>query len=148
MSNELPNSQKGSLDRAIDIATEAHRDQLNKAGEPYIFHPMRVMKDVATDDEKIVAALHDVVEKNPKWTLERLADEGFSKEIIAGVDALTHRPNESYEDSVRRAAANPIGRTVKLADLRDNFQMAKIAGLETDKYQHAIEMIKRRHQTA
>jgi (p)ppGpp synthase/HD superfamily hydrolase len=51
--------KKGSLEHAIEIATEAHRDQLDKAGEPYILHPIRVMEDMITDDEKIVAVLHD-----------------------------------------------------------------------------------------
>jgi (p)ppGpp synthase/HD superfamily hydrolase len=73
--------KKGSLEHAIHIATEAHRDQLDKAGEPYILHPMRVMEDMISDDEKIVAVLHDVVEKNPAWTLNRLTEEGFSKKV-------------------------------------------------------------------
>jgi len=109
--------QKGSLEHAIDIATEAHRDQVDKAGEPYLLHPMRVMKNMVSDYD---AALHDVVEKNPTWTLKRLASEGFSEKVIAGVDAMTRRPGENYEDFVIRAGADPIGRTVKLADLRDN----------------------------
>src|SRR5689334_22877730 len=106
--------QKGSLEHAIEIATEAHRDQLDKAGEPYLLHPMRLVKNMVFDDEKVVAALHDVVEKNPEWTLKRLAKEGFSEKVIAGVEAMTRRPGENYEEFVIRAGADPIGRTVKL----------------------------------
>jgi (p)ppGpp synthase/HD superfamily hydrolase len=143
--------KKGSLERAIDIATEAHQDQLDKAGEPYILHPMRVMEGMLSDDEKIVAVLHDVVEKNPAWTLNRLAEEGFSKKVIEGIDAMTRRPHESYEDFVLRAGSDPIGRTVKLADLRDNLDMAKRAGLDeqhTEKYRRAIELIRKKPTAA
>jgi hypothetical protein len=139
--------KKGSLEHAIDIATEAHRDQLDKAGEPYILHPMRVMEDMLSDDEKIVAVLHDVVEKNPGWTFTRLAEEGFSKKVIEGIDAMTRRPYESYEDF---AGSDPIGRTVKLADLRDNLDMAKRAGLDeqhTEKYRRAIELLRKHSYT-
>jgi len=145
MNIRLPKTKKGSLEHAIDIATEAHRDQVDKAGEPYILHPMRVMEDMISDDEKIVAVLHDVVEKNPAWTLNRLAKEGFSKKVIEAVDAMTRRPHESYENFVLRAGSDPIGQTVKLADLRDNLDMAKRAGLDeahTEKYRRAIELIR------
>jgi (p)ppGpp synthase/HD superfamily hydrolase len=138
--------QKGSLEHAIEIATEAHRDQLDKAGEPYLLHPMRLVKNMVSDDQKVVAALHDVVEKNPEWTLKRLAKEGFSEKVIAGVEAMTRRPGENYEEFVIRAGADPIGRTVKLADLRDNIYMSKVAGLDeahTEKYRRAIELLKR-----
>jgi (p)ppGpp synthase/HD superfamily hydrolase len=136
---------KCSLAHAIDIAKEAHRDQLDKAGEPYILHPMRVVKNMGSEDEKIVAILHDVVEKNPTWTLSRLADEGFSEKVIEGADAMTRRAGESYEDFVRCAGTNPIARAVKLADLQDNLYMAQIAGLDkehTEKYRRAIDLIK------
>jgi (p)ppGpp synthase/HD superfamily hydrolase len=136
---------KGSLAHAIDIAKEAHRDQLDKAGEPYILHPMRVMKNMGSEDEKIVAILHDVVEKNPTWTLSRLADEGFSEKVIDGVDAMTRRTGESYEDFVRRAGTNPMARAVKLADLKDNLHMSQIVGLDhehSEKYRRAIDLIK------
>jgi len=100
---------------------------------------------MGSEDEKIVAILHDVVEKNPTWTLSRLADEGFSEKVIEGADAMTRRAGESYEDFVRRAGTNPIARAVKLADLQDNLYMAQIAGLDkehTEKYRRAIDLIK------
>jgi (p)ppGpp synthase/HD superfamily hydrolase len=145
MSVPVPAIQKGSLAHAIDIATAAHRNQLDKAGEPYILHPIRVIEDMISDDEKIVAVLHDVLEKNPAWTLDRLVEEGFSKQVVHGVDAMTRRPHESYEDFVLRAGMDPIARTVKLADLRDNLDMAKRAELDeahTEKYRRAIESIR------
>jgi (p)ppGpp synthase/HD superfamily hydrolase len=129
------------LKRAIEIATEAHRDQVDKANEPYILHSRRVMDQVDSIDEKIVGILHDVVEKNPQWSLRRLEGEGFKPTIIEAVDAMTRRAGESYEDFVSRAAANPISRTVKMADLRDNIQMARLCGLDDSKYRNALNRV-------
>lgn len=116
-----------TLERAIAIAVEAHMGQQDKNGQPYILHPLRVMLSVEGVSARIVAVLHDVVEDNPAWTLDRLRAEGFSAEVVAGVDAVTRRGDESYENFVRRAGENPIGRTVKLADLRDNMDVTRLA---------------------
>ena len=113
-----------TFERAIEIAAAAHAGQKDKAGQPYIGHPMRVMRGVGTDDERIVAVLHDVVEDSD-WTLEMLLREGFSPAIVEAVDALTKRENEPYEDAVARAKRNPIARAVKLADLRDNMDPSR-----------------------
>jgi (p)ppGpp synthase/HD superfamily hydrolase len=123
-----------TLERAIAIAVEAHAGQQDKNGAPYILHPLRVMFGVQAnhamlEDARIVAALHDVVEDNPAWTLDRLRDEGFSETVIAGVDALTCRENESYDAFVDRAAQHLIGRAVKLADLRDNMEVTRLAAV-------------------
>jgi (p)ppGpp synthase/HD superfamily hydrolase len=111
----------GSLKQAIDIAIKAHRGQVDKTNEPYIQHSRRVMDEVDSVDEKIVGILHDVVEKNSLWSIRRLEGEGFKSTIIEAVDAMTRRAGESYDDFVSRAAANPISRTVKMADLTDNY---------------------------
>jgi (p)ppGpp synthase/HD superfamily hydrolase len=138
----------GSLEHALRVASEAHKGQVDKAGEPYILHPLRVMNSVAGGEEKIVALLHDVVEKSPEWTLNRLLNEGFSQRVVRGVDALTRRPNESYADFALRAAADPISRTVKLADLTDNIQMTQgptpteEEEARAEKYRRAFELIK------
>ena len=136
-----------TLERAIIIAAEGHRGRKDKAGSPYILHPLRMMLRLSSPDERIVAVLHDVCEDCPGWTFDRLRDEGFSDEIIAALDAVTKREGEEYEDFVRRAAANPIGRNVKLADLADNCDLSRIAEpTEVDyqrieKYQRAIKLI-------
>jgi (p)ppGpp synthase/HD superfamily hydrolase len=85
------------------------------------------MLRVTLPEERIAAVLHDVVEDNKHWTLDRLRLEGFSDSVIAAIDSLTHRDGESYEDFVKRAAANPIGRVVKRADLLDNLDPSRIA---------------------
>jgi len=141
VTNRVSGIQNGSLEHAIEIASEAHRGQVNKANEPYILHPMRVMDQVDAIDEKIVAILHDVVEKNPRWSLSRLASEGFEPKVIDAIDAMTRRTAESYEDFVVRAAANPTSKTVKIADLKDNIHMSLSAGLDDAKYRKAIELV-------
>ncbi len=115
-----------TLERAICIAAEAHTGQTDKAGAPYILHPLRVMGRVSTNEERIVAVLHDVIE-DTDWTPDRLRAEGFSETILEALDLVTHRPGESYEDFVRRAAAHPVARQVKRADILDNMDPSRIA---------------------
>lgn len=117
----------GSLERALEIAREAHAGQVDKAGADYVSHPMRVSASVDSDEAKIVGLLHDVVEDGPGWTLERLRQEGFSEAVVEAVDALTHRKGESYFATVERAKANPLARQVKLADLADNSDRTRLA---------------------
>ncbi len=112
------------LGRAIAIAVEAHREQKDRAGAPYILHPLRVMGRVNSEPEKIVAILHDVVE-DTDWTLDRLRQEGFSSEVLHAIDCVTKREGESYEDFVKRSAANPLARRVKIADLEDNMDIRR-----------------------
>ncbi|SDP41404.1 HD domain-containing protein [Phyllobacterium sp. YR620] len=108
-----------SLEQAISIAASAHAGYRTENDEPYILHPLRVMLGLHDEDERIVAVLHDVVEKTG-WTLENLRNEGFSEQIIAAVDAVTRRHNEDYFDFVQRTRDNDLGRRVKIMDLKDN----------------------------
>ena len=101
------------LERAIAIAAAAHTGQVDKAGQPYILHPLRVMLRVTSEHERIAAVLHDVVE-DTDVSLDRLIAEGFPSEVISAVEALTKRPGESRMDSAHRAAANEVSRKVKL----------------------------------
>ena len=112
------------LEKAIGIAVEAHRGQTDRAGAPYILHPLRVMARVNTEAEKIVAVLHDVVE-DTDWTLDRLSKEGFSSAVVRAIDCVTKREGETYEDFVKRSAENPLARRVKLADLEDNMDLRR-----------------------
>lgn len=108
-----------SLEQAISIAASAHAGYRTENDEPYILHPLRVMLGLHDEDERIVAVLHDVVEKTG-WTLDNLRNEGFSEQIIAAVDAVTRRHNEDYFDFVQRTRDNDLGRRVKIMDLKDN----------------------------
>ena len=115
-----------TLERAISLAAQAHAGQVDKAGQPYILHPLCVMLRVSTEEERIAAILHDVVE-DTSITLEQLAEEGFSPTVVAAVEALTKRPGESRMEAAARAAKNRVARTVKLADNAENMDLSRIA---------------------
>lgn len=106
------------LNRAIIIATQAHAGQVDKGGNPYILHPLRVMLKMPDEKTRIVAVLHDVLEDTP-LTLEDLRKEGFSEDILEALDHLTRREGESYKKFIRRAKQHPISRLVKLEDIED-----------------------------
>jgi (p)ppGpp synthase/HD superfamily hydrolase len=135
------------LERAIEIAVEAHKGQVDKGGQPYILHPLRVMMSVSGESEKIVAVLHDVVEDSD-WTFEALFAEGFSVEVIGALKSVTKESeDEDYDLFIQRAMRNPIGRKVKIADLRDNLDVNRISDItDTDvkrinKYKRALKFL-------
>ncbi len=113
------------LEKAIVIAIEAHRGQTDKAGAPYILHPLRVMLAVSGDEARLAAVLHDVLEDSD-WTTEALRACGLPEAVLAALDCLTHRDGEPYEGFIARVAANPIARQVKLADLEDNMDLRRL----------------------
>ena len=117
-----------TLARATAIAQEVHLHQFDKGGAPYIGHPLRVAAACRSDDAKIVALLHDVVEDGASagWTFERLRTEGFGAAIIAALESVTKRPGEDYTAFVLRAKENVLGREVKLADISDNMDLRRI----------------------
>jgi len=114
-----------TLEKAIIIATQAHEGQVDKGGNPYILHPLRVMLKMTTKESMITAVLHDVLE-DTEVTIEDLQQAGFSEEIIAAVVALTRQEGEIYMDFIKRAKLNPIARHVKLGDLEDNTDLSRI----------------------
>lgn len=113
------------LEKAIAIAVESHRGQLDKAGKIYILHPMRVMLRGKNETEMIVGILHDVVEDTP-ITIEMLQLEGFSDEVLAALDCITKHPNEDYGDFIDRVLTNPLSTQVKLYDMEDNLNRDRI----------------------
>jgi guanosine-3',5'-bis(diphosphate) 3'-pyrophosphohydrolase len=115
-----------TLERAIEIAASAHAGQVDKAGESYILHPLRVMLRVTSSEERMAAVLHDVVE-DTSVTLQGLVAEGFSSDVISAIEALTKRPGESRMQAAERAAANAIARQVKLADNAENMDLSRIS---------------------
>jgi (p)ppGpp synthase/HD superfamily hydrolase len=158
-----------NLQRAIEIAVEAHKGQVDKGGNLYVLHPLRIMMSLDTEDEKIVGVLHDVVEdcECKGWTWDRLRSQGFSEKIIDALQSVSKTPEEEVEFShlkktgsedavrqhyfafVRRAAANEIGRKVKIADIEDNLDVSRIADptaddkLRIDRYRTALDALRR-----
>lgn len=116
------------LHLAIKIATKAHRGQKDKYQAPYLAHVMRVMEYGKTYDEKIVGALHDVVEDNPEdFSFEYLKEAGFPEHILLAVKCLTkNNAEENYEDFIRRTEKSPLAVAVKLNDLRDNMDLKRV----------------------
>lgn len=137
-----------TLERAIAIAAEAHAGQKDRAGAPYILHPIRLMIQMDSEDAMMAAVLHDVVE-NSVWTLDDLRKEGFSNEVLNAVDSLTHRDKEGedYWDYIQRAKSDPIAIKVKLADLEDNLNPDRLNEITEkdekrfDRYRKAQEML-------
>ena len=115
-----------TLQRAIEIATQAHQGQFDKSGKDYIGHPLRVMEMGRTEEEKIAGVLHDVVEDSD-WTFEALEAEGFSQEIIAALKCVTKlSENENYDDFIERVKKNPLAVAVKINDLTDNMDIRRL----------------------
>ena len=115
-----------TLERAIEIATEAHRGQFDKADNNYIGHPLRVMAAGKTTEEKIVGVLHDVVE-DTDWTFECIAAEGFSTEVIEALRCVTKlSENEPYDKFIARVKESPLAVAVKLNDLSDNMDIRRL----------------------
>ncbi len=124
------------LTKAISIATSAHENQVDKGGKPYIEHPLRLMKQMMSEKEQIVAVLHDVIEDSD-YSLDDLLAAGFSEEIVQAVEVLTKQKGESYKNYLRRVKTNPIAIAparsqsfaVKLADLQDNMDLTRLSNI-------------------
>ena len=114
------------LDLAIAIANQAHAGQLDKAGKPYILHPLTVMAQMDTLESKIVAVLHDAIEDSD-LTIEGLVKQGFPEFITDAIAAITKLDGEQYEDYIIRVKSNAIARKVKIADVTHNLDMSRIA---------------------
>ena len=114
------------LDRAKAIATSAHEGQVDKAGKPYIEHPMRVMNMGKTIEEKIAGVLHDVVEDSD-WTFEMLEKEGIPKDVMDALRCVTKlSEDEDYDHFIERVKTNPLAVKVKLNDLKDNMDITRL----------------------
>lgn len=140
-----------NLERAIEIAVLAHKGQTDKGGNPYILHPLRVMMALDSEREKIVGVLHDVVEDSD-WTFGDLEKEGFGPDVLEAIKSVTknhdeHGTDEGYFRFVERARQNPIGRKVKVADLRDNMDLSRLPEVDEktrqriDKYRRSLNVL-------
>ena len=107
------------LDQAISVATKAHFGQVDKSGQPYILHPLRLMFRFEAEVEMIVAVMHDVIEDSD-FTYEDLKNIGFSNDVMEALDCLTKRENEDYERFILRASKNSLARKIKIEDIKDN----------------------------
>ena len=141
-------TKKLYLDRAIELAKQHHEGQTDKAGKPYIEHPLRVMNQVESEEEKIVAVLHDIVE-DTNISLNDLRNEGFSEEVVSAVECLTKQDGENYDSYIERISFNPLAVKIKLADLEDNSDLTRLPEVtdkdleRIEKYDKALEKLTR-----
>lgn len=127
-----------TIEDAIRLALDKHHGQVDKGGAPYILHPLRVMGYMETETEQIVAVLHDVVEDSDV-TLDDLRSMGFSNDVVAAVDHLSRREDETYEQFIQRIKPHPLAVRVKLGDLRDNMDIRRAGDLD----QKALDRLQR-----
>lgn len=117
------------IKKALEIAFDAHKDQVDKAGLPYIYHPFYLATQMETEDSIIVALLHDVVEDS-HYTFEEIESYGFSPSIISALRLLTHEDSEDYIAYIHRVKANELARIVKLADLKHNSDESRLSHID------------------
>ncbi len=139
------------LTTAIKIACDVHADQRDKAGEPYILHPLRLMQRLKDKSTMIVAVLHDVIEDS-RHDLDFLQAQGFDKSILEAVDAITKRNNEAYKDFIERLSFNDMAAKVKIEDLRDNLDLTRLKNIDgkdmerIDKYHKALVYLEKKSE--
>lgn len=125
---------------AIKIACDVHANQKDKAGEPYILHPLRLMQKLKDKSTMIVAVLHDVIEDS-HLDLDFLEAQGFEKCVLNAVDAITKRKNEAYKDFIERLSYNDMAVKVKIEDLKDNLDLTRLKNIDGKD----LERIKKYH---
>lgn len=132
--------------KALRLCFEAHKDQLDKSGLPYVFHPFHLAEQMDTEETVCVALLHDVVE-DTDYTLEDLIAMGFPKPVTDALALMTHDENVPYLDYVAKMKDNPVARQVKLADLKHNSDLTRLDRIDekalerVEKYRKAMELL-------
>ena len=132
--------------KALKLCFEAHKDQVDKSGLPYVHHPFHLAEQMETEDTVIVALLHDVVE-DTEYTLDDIRAMGFPEQVIEALSYMTHDDSVPYMDYVAKIKENPIATTVKLADLRHNSDLTRLDVIDekalgrVEKYGRAIKLL-------
>lgn len=139
-------SEQSMFDLALSIAKKAHKGQYDKAGVDYIEHPLFVASLVDTQEEKAVALLHDVLEDSP-YTAEELILAGLPETVVSAVQILTKKKGQDYQQYLELVKSSPIARRVKLADLKHNSDLSRLATVtekdleRLEKYKKAIDYL-------
>lgn len=132
--------------KAMKLCFSAHKDQVDKSGMPYVFHPIHLAEQMTDEDTTVAALLHDVVE-DTEYTIEDLAAMGFNDRIIAAINLMTHTDGVPYMDYVAKIKDNPIAKAVKLADLAHNSDITRLDVIDdkalerVEKYREAIRLL-------
>lgn len=132
--------------KALKLCFEAHKDQTDKTGLPYVFHPFHLAEQMNDEYTTICALLHDVVE-DTDYTIDDLKNMGFPIEVLEALKLLTHDPSVPYMDYVVALSDNEIAKSVKLADLRHNSDLTRLDVVDewaikrNEKYKKALEYL-------
>lgn len=132
--------------KALKLSFEAHKDQIDKAGLPYVYHPFHLAEQMQDEKTTVVALLHDVVEDSD-YTLQDLSALGFDGEIVGAIALMTHDESVPYMQYIAEIAKNPIAKTVKLADLKHNGDLTRLDSItqkdrqRAEKYKAAIALL-------
>ena len=132
---------------ALRLCFDKHKEQDDKSGMPYVFHPFHLAEQMKDEDTTIVALLHDVVE-DTDVTPDDLRRMGFEERVIEAIALMTHDPEVPYMDYVASIKKNPIAKAVKLADLKHNSDMTRLDTItdwdkkRAKKYRAAIKLLK------
>ena len=132
--------------KALKLCFEAHKDQVDKTGIPYVFHPFHLAEQMTDEYTTICALLHDVGE-DTDYTIDDLRDMGFPEEVLSALKLLTHDPSIPYMDYVTALADNEIAKSVKMADLRHNSDLTRLDIIDewaikrNEKYKKALEYL-------
>lgn len=140
-----------TLENAITLAVQQHAGQLDKGDQPYILHPLRVMLQLQQPDQQIVAVLHDILE-DTHTTAQDLQNLGFQTHIIQAIQALTKLPHETRVQAAMRTAQNPLACAVKIADVKDNMNLARIPNptardlARLEEYRQVLDILQKAQQ--
>lgn len=132
--------------KALKVCFEAHKDQVDKSGAPYVFHSFHLAEQMKDEKTTIVALLHDVIE-DTEYTFEDLRNMGFDNEVIEALMLMTHNKDIPYMDYVAKIKHNPIAKAVKLADLQHNSDLSRLDVVDEkalkrkEKYSEAISLL-------
>lgn len=132
--------------KALKLCFEAHKNQYDKSGMPYVFHPFHLAEQMTTEETTVVALLHDVVE-DTDYTIADLTEMGFPKAITDAIGLMTHEKGVDYFEYVAAIKENPIAKAVKIADLTHNSDLSRLDEVtekalnRREKYQKALKML-------
>ena len=132
--------------KALKLCFEKHKEQVDKTGMPYVFHPFHLAEQMDDETSTVCALLHDVVEDSD-ITFENLLDMGFPKEVINVLKLLTHEDSVPYMDYVSKISTNSVAKKVKIADLTHNSDITRLdiidenAKTRCEKYKRALELL-------
>ena len=132
--------------KAMQVCFAAHKEQVDKSGLPYVFHPFHLAEQMTEEDAVCVALLHDVVEDSD-YTLADLEAMGFPKNVVEGIALMTHDPAVPYMEYIAAIGRHPVARAVKLADLRHNSDLSRLDTVtdrdlqRAEKYAAAITLL-------